>query len=148
MTTQPFPAAPYGDVLFPDDDFLVVPLALADADVPPGAVVLWLLLARLSEGHPEVEVSAGQLERHTGSTAHEIGEYVRALAADGWLKMRQGRMPGTVVYRILRRPTVEQIKEWAEDLAEPMPPTPEAQRPSGPPASPRHSAAFWRGLAD
>ncbi|MFI7610685.1 hypothetical protein ACIBP6_05530 [Nonomuraea terrae] len=139
-----FPAAPYSAVVFPDDDYLIVPMRMVDAVVPPGAICLWLLLARLSEGHPEVEVSTAQLERHTGWTAAEIGEHVRALSADDWLTIRKGRMPGSYAYRLLRMPTVEQVKEWAEDLDEPRRP-PTAPRPTERPASPKHHASFWFG---
>jgi hypothetical protein len=63
-----FPAAPYSEVVFPDDEYVGVPKGLVAAAVPPGAVWLWLLLACLSEGHPEVEVPTAQLERHTDWT--------------------------------------------------------------------------------
>jgi hypothetical protein len=140
-----FPAAPYSAVTFPDDEYLIAPMGLVEGYVPPGAVCLWLLLARLSEGHQEVEVSTAQLERHTGWTGAEIGEHVRALSADGWLTTSKGRMPGSYAYRLLRTPTVEQVKEWAEDLDEPRQPPTTAPRPSERPAAPKHHAAFWLG---
>ncbi|AWS44528.1 hypothetical protein DKM19_27440 [Streptosporangium sp. 'caverna'] len=140
-----FPAAPYSAVVFPEDEFLVIPMALVEADVPPGAVRLWLLLARLAEGHAEVEVSTVQLEQHTGWPAAEIGGHVRALSADGWVTTSKGRVPSSCIYRLQRMPTVEQVKEWAEDLAEPwQSPTTTATRPSGH-AGQKPNAAFWRG---
>ncbi|MER5323693.1 hypothetical protein [Streptosporangium roseum] len=57
-------------------------MALVEGFVAPGATRLWLLLARLSEGHSEVEVPTAELERYTGWTRAEIGEHVRALADD------------------------------------------------------------------
>ncbi|MEV4181206.1 hypothetical protein AB0J28_07140 [Streptosporangium canum] len=139
-----FPAAPYSAVLFPDDEYLVVPMRLVEGFAPPGAVQLWLLLARLSEGHPEVEVPTAQLERHAGWTRAEIGEHVRALAADDWVKIGKGSTPGAYVYRLQRVPTVTQVKEWAEDLREPRQP-PSAPRPHERPAGPQHNAAFRVG---
>ncbi|MER5326726.1 hypothetical protein [Streptosporangium roseum] len=72
--------------MFPDDEYLVVPMRLVEGFAPPGAVQLWLLLARLSERHPEVEVPTAQLERHAGWTRAEIGEHVRALSAGSSLE--------------------------------------------------------------
>ncbi|GIH63985.1 hypothetical protein [Microbispora siamensis] len=143
-----FPALPFSAVTFPDDGYLVVPLELIDGTLSDGAVVFWLLLVRLAEGHDEVEVALEQLQRHTGRTVAEINGYVREL--HGWLgETRKGRMPGTYVFQIRRRPSVQRLKEWAADLEEPAPqPMPDAHRPSGPPAGPKHHAQFWRGLVD
>ncbi|MEV6155421.1 hypothetical protein AB0L53_34280 [Nonomuraea sp. NPDC052129] len=139
-----FPAAPYSAVTFPDDGYLIVPMSLVEGYVPPAAVCLYLLLARLAEGRREVEVSTAQLERHTGWTGAEIGEYAEALADDGWVTISKGRMPGSYAYRLLRMPDVARIREWAEDLNEPSRP-PTAPGPSARPAGAQHNAAFWLG---
>ncbi|MGV9532439.1 hypothetical protein ACWDR9_02095 [Streptosporangium sandarakinum] len=143
-----FPAAPYSETTFPDDRALVVPASLVEALVPPGAVVLYLLLTALAEGHREVEVPTAQLERHTGWTGAEIGEYVRALSADKWVTTKPGRTSGTHIYRLLRMPSADRVREWAEDLKEPGGSQPAAsrlsERPTGP-AGPKHHAAFWLG---
>ncbi|GGQ11200.1 hypothetical protein [Streptosporangium pseudovulgare] len=143
-----FPAAPYSAVTFPDDEYLVVPASLVEALVPSAAVLLYLLLAGLAEGHREVEVSTAQLERHTGWTGAEIGAYVRALADDEWVTTRPGRTSGTRVYRLLRMPSADQVRAYAEDLDEPGGGQPAASRPSerpAGPAGPKHHAAFWLG---
>ncbi|OUC97357.1 hypothetical protein [Streptosporangium minutum] len=145
--TPAFRAAPYSEVLFPDDEYPVVPTALIEGFVPPGAVQLWLLLARLGEGHPEVEVPTAQLERHSGWTRAEIGEHVRALCDYDWLKIRRESVPGSYVHRLQRIPTVAQVKEWAEDLRESRQ-LPSAPRPHAGSARPQHNAAFQLGRVD
>ncbi|MER6825257.1 hypothetical protein ABT352_04650 [Streptosporangium sp. NPDC000563] len=127
-----FPAVPYSAVTFPDDECLIVPMRLAEGLCTAGTVLLWLLLVRLDERHPEVEVSMAQLERHTGWTRAEIGEHARALAADDWVKIGRGSVPVAYVYRLQRRPTVTQIREWAEDLREPRRNAPSVPVPLSP----------------
>lgn len=149
MTPKAFPAAPYAAVTFPDDEYIAVPARLVEGLVPPAGVTLWLLLTRLAEGHQEVEVSTRQLEQHTGLTAAEIGDAIRALASDGWLTVSEGRFSGSYVYRLLRMPPAAEIREWAEDLQEPhRPPSTPAPVFGQQYASPGHQAAFQRGRAD